>query len=267
MPRFKPRADGGYRIKPRGKFGLTAENYHSPEARARWLSSSDIKKAMRCEASWIGDEPEDEAKPAFVFGHLFEALVCRDYYNNPAVYSSRGPTKGQLKAEYSAAVDMARAVRRSPFLSGIIDRSKKQVVMTGNICGLPIRMMCDLLDTDGSIWDIKSAKSFLPEYDSDMCLRLDWWAYWHYPVQMWIYREIARQNGIAAPHVGLISAAKDNLDVQAIEFGHETMEAAEADAKFTLDSITAILRGEEPHMCGACKWCTSQKVITEFLEV
>ena len=84
---------------------------------------------------------------------------------------------------------------------------------------------------------------------------------------MWIYREIARQNGIAAHHVGLIAAAKDNLDVQAIEFGRETMEAAEADAKFTLDSIAAILRGEEPHRCGVCKWCTSQKVITEFLEV
>lgn len=249
------------------KLTLDPGNYHSPEARALWLSSSDVKKAMRCEAAWAAGEREDEDKNAFVFGHLFEALVTGEEYDNPLVYSSKGPTKGQVKAEYKPAYDMAKAVRRSSMLAEIIDRSRKQVIMTGEIGGLPFRMMCDLLDVDGSIYDIKSARSFAPQYDDGHAAYRDWWAIWEYPVQLWIYREIARQNGLTVPRVGLIAAAKDNADVQALTFSRETMEAAEADARYTIERMAAIRRGDTPEPCGHCRWCVGQKIITEFEEV
>ena len=82
-----------------------------------------------------------------------------------------------------------------------------------------------------------------------------------------IAREIARQNGLVVPRVGLIAAAKDNADVQALVFGRETMEAAEADARYTIESMSAILRGDEPGACMHCRWCVGQKIITEFEEV
>lgn len=249
-----------------GNFILTPENYHSSEARALWLSSSDVKKAMRCEAAWASGEREDEDKNAFIFGHLFEALVTGEEYENPLVYSSKGPTKGQVKAEYRPAYDMAEAVRRSSMLAKIIDRSRKQVIMTGEIGGLPFRMMCDLLDVDGSIYDIKSARNFAPQYDEDRAAYRDWWAIWEYPVQLWIYREIARQNGLAVPRVGLIAAAKDNADVQALALSRETMEAAEADARYAIERMAAIRHGDTPEPCGHCRWCIGQKVITRFEE-
>lgn len=248
-------------------FVLTRENYHSPEAKARWLSSSDVKKAMRCEAAWAFGGPEDEDKEAFLFGHLFEALVTGERYDNPLLYSSRGPTAGELKFEYRFAEDMARAVRRSPMLERLIDRCDKQVIMTGEIGGLPFRVMCDLMDTNGSIFDIKSARSFAPRYDEDKASYRDWWAIWDYPVQLWIYREIARQNGIDAPRVGLIAASKQNADVQALVFSRETMEAAEADARYAIDRIAAIRDGDLPIKCEHCQWCIDHKEITDFEEV
>ena len=61
------------------KFILTEENYHSRAARRRWFSSSDVKAAKRCEAAWLADYQgkikHDESKPAFAFGHLFEAAL------------------------------------------------------------------------------------------------------------------------------------------------------------------------------------------------
>lgn len=267
MARFERLESGAYSIAPVDGFVLTQSNYHSPEAKARWMSSSDVKKAMRCEAAWIGGDVDDEDKNAFIFGHLFEALLTGEEYENPLVYSSKGPTKGQVKAEYKPAYEMAEAVRRSPALAKIIDRSRKQVIMTGEIGGLPFRVMCDLLDVDGSIYDIKSARSFSPQYDEDRAAYRDWWAAWEYPVQLWVYHEIARQNGLAVPRAGLIAAAKDNADVQALVFGRETMEAAEADARYTIESMSAILRGDEPGACMHCRWCVSQKIITEFEEV
>ena len=61
------------------KFTLTEENYHSRAARRRWLSSSDVKAAKRCEAAWLADYcgkiKHEGNKPAFAFGHLFEAAL------------------------------------------------------------------------------------------------------------------------------------------------------------------------------------------------
>lgn len=37
------------------KFTLTEANYHSRAARRRWLSSSDVKAAKRCESAWLAD--------------------------------------------------------------------------------------------------------------------------------------------------------------------------------------------------------------------
>lgn len=249
------------------KFVLTPENYHSPEAKARWISSSDVKKAHRCEAAWAAGEHEDEDKSAFVFGHLFESLLTGEEYDNPLLISSKGPTKGQLKAEYRPAVEMSEAVLRSPVLKKIIDRSQKQAIMTGAIGGLPVRIMCDLLDVDGSIYDIKSASSFAAQWDDAQGAYRDWWAIWDYPVQLWIYREIARQNGLDVPRVGLIAAAKNNADVQALVFGKDTLEAAEADARYAIDRMAAIRRGDKPEACGHCRWCIGQKIITDFEEV
>ncbi len=86
------------------KFTLTEANYHSRAARRRWLSSSDVKAAKRCEAAWLADYcgkiKHKENKPAFAFGHLFEAALTLpgpQYHQylaaHPELCSSRGPTK------------------------------------------------------------------------------------------------------------------------------------------------------------------------------
>ena len=251
---------------------LTPENYHSDEARAAYISSSDVKLASRCEAMWAAQDKGQYRRPegtaAFAYGHLFEEALCgtADTYitQHPELTLSRGPRKGELYAEYSGAIDLAAAVRRSPFLADLIDRCRKQVILTGELCGLPVRVMMDLVDEDESIYDIKSAKDFRTVWDDDRQEYMDWWAVWKYPVQLWVYREVARQNGLTVPHVGLIAGSKSNMDVQAVRFSEETMTAAQADAEYTLRRMAAIRKGDKPDECGHCEWCLSQKRITEF---
>ncbi len=135
-------------------------------------------------------------------------------------------------------------MRRSPYLWGIVRRSKKQVILTGELNGMPMRVMMDLVDRDGSIYDLKAMRSFLPIYDTAREEYLDWWAYWNYPIQLYIYREIARQNGLAVPRVGLIAASKADCDVQAIALGDEIMQAAAADTAYTMQRMAQILAGQ-----------------------
>lgn len=251
---------------------LTPENYHSDEARAAYISSSDIKLAMRCEAMWAAQDKGQYRRPegtaAFAYGHLFEEALTGNaetyITQHPELTLSRGPRKGELYAEYSGAIDLAAAVRRSSFLANLIDRCRKQVILTGELCGLPVRVMMDLVDEDESIYDIKSAKDFRTVWDDDRQEYMDWWAVWKYPVQLWVYREVARQNGLTVPHVGLIAGSKSNMDVQAVRFSEETMTAAQADAEYTLRRMAAIRKGDKPDECGRCEWCLSQKKIDNF---
>ena len=251
---------------------LTPENYHSDEARAAYISSSDIKLAMRCEAMWAAQDKGQYRRPegtaAFAYGHLFEEALTGNaetyITQHPELTLSRGPRKGELYAEYSGAIDLAAAVRRSSFLANLIDRCRKQVILTGELCGLPVRVMMDLVDEDESIYDIKSAKDFRTVWDDDRQEYMDWWAVWKYPVQLWVYREVARQNGLTVPNVGLIAGSKSNMDVQAITFSEETMTAAQADAEYTIRRMADIRNGDKPDECGQCEWCLSQKKIERF---
>lgn len=254
---------------------LTPDNYHSPEARAAYISSSDVKLAMRCEAMWLaqnlGIYQRPESSDAFAYGHLFEEAASGNaeayIQDHPELTLTRGANKGHLRAAYADAIELAGAVRRSPYLSRLIGRCRKQVIFTGVLFGMPARMMADLVDTDGSIYDFKTARDFRPVWDSDREEYREWWSVWDYPVQLWFYREIARQNGLTVPRVGLIAGSKADMDVQALLFGPDTMQAAEADAAYTMSRMSSIRNGDKPEACGHCEWCLSQKRITRFEEV
>lgn len=255
---------------------LTQENYHSAEARSLWLSASAIKTAKKCESQWYAEHTGalvvDEDKEAFKLGHYFETMltgtsdeIALFQSKNPDMFSSTGKTKWQLKATYKSVDECVEAVRRQPYLMDIINRSRKQKILTGTIDGVPVRVMMDLLDVDGSIYDLKAMKDFKPVYSEEYGGYVEWWQAWEYAMQMWVYREICFQNGILVPRTGLIAVSKTNADIKAISFCDDTMSAAGADVRYTIGRMADILNGmEEPIECDICDWCIKNRTITEF---
>lgn len=250
---------------------LTPENYFEPWARRNWLSSSDIKAFHRCEAAWVDarerlmrGEFTDEHRPEFTYGHIFERLACGEVFSIPEEYSDTVTRTGKLRSEFANVEDAARKVRGNAFLREIIDSCKKQVVMTGHIDDIPVRIMVDLLAPDGSIYDLKSMRDFAQVRTPEGEL-VDWWDAWDYPMQLSVYREIARQNGLEVPHVGLIAVSKTDLDVDAVEFGAPLMQAADADVAYTIQRLKLLsARVEEPLHCGHCHYCVAHKSIRGF---
>lgn len=248
---------------------LTQENYHSKQASDLWLSASAVKKAKRCELDFL--HGAEEEKPEFVAGNIFELVACygESALNGiekrfPDAISSRGATKGKIKSEYQAAIETALRIRKQPFLCNLIDSCQKQVIMTGQVFGQPFRMMCDLLAPDGSIYDLKCMKDFKHGWSEEQQSFVDWWEPWYYHIQMYIYREIARQNGFPTIKVGLIAASKSNLDLQAIEFSEDTLAQAKMDTEYIVSRILALKRGDNPVPCGRCKTCIDRKKIEGF---
>lgn len=248
---------------------LTESNYHSDEARQLYLSASAIKQAKRCEFSFCHPK-QDNFKSAFIAGHLFELLVTNDinglnqlYTEHPEIVSSRGDTKGQLKTEYRDVSICAERVRSQPFLCDLIDRADKQVILTGTILGEPVRMMSDLI-VDDWIIDLKTAKDFKKVWSDETDTYVEWWQGWNYPIQMWIYKEIARQNGLKINHTGLIGVSKANYDIQAVEISEDLLSQAKADTLYVIGRIKDMRNGSEPLRCECCPTCIELKEVRGF---
>ena len=107
---------------------LTQENYFSKEANTEYMSVSQFKAFEECEAQAlhnieIGGENETIA---FLEGKLFEAWVSGDRQlfmsKHPELISSRGPTAGQLKAEFNKVIKAAEKFLQQDFFKNIIVR-------------------------------------------------------------------------------------------------------------------------------------------------
>ena len=107
---------------------LTQENYFSKEANTEYMSVSQFKAFEECEAQALNNieiSGENETT-AFLEGKLFEAWVSGDRQlfmsKHPELISSRGPTAGQLKAEFNKVIKEFSCNEMSQFFN---DKSNK----------------------------------------------------------------------------------------------------------------------------------------------
>lgn len=257
---------------------LTRENYHDDTT---MLSASQIKTFLTCEAQFMNPSYEDKA--AFMEGRYFETLLTGTaedielfHFKYPYVAPKNAPdghinlttAAGELQANFKKVVESAEAVKRQPMLMQIINNADKQVILTGEIHGEPFRMMCDLLLPKAkSIYDLKAMKDFRKEYSERDGRYLEWWEAYNYDVQLYIYSEIAKQNGLWTENsrYGLIAATKEKTpDVKAVLFTDALLERARDKVYAAIDRIRELRAGADAMPCGVCDYCKAHKVITEF---
>lgn len=141
---------------------LTPETYFSVEADQEYMSVSQFKAFRACQSKALYNikQPDATSKEAFLQGKLFEELVAGDpklfMAQHPEIISTRGSTAGQLKAEFQRVVKAAEKFNSQKFFKDIIEKCEKQVILTGEICGVPVKCCLDLFDRETfSIYDIK----------------------------------------------------------------------------------------------------------------
>ena len=191
-------------------FVLTSDNYYSVEANKAYCSASQWKDFCgyplrhgceeRALATINGEYKQEETK-ALLIGSILDALWENDdpeyiLERFPQCVSSRGATKGELKAEYKQAMQLYQRTLREPvfrkYMSG-----EKQVVMTGVIEDLPFKIRIDSFIEGKAIVDLKTTKSLDPNetyYIPDTGQRLRFFEAFGYFYQLAIYREVVRQN-------------------------------------------------------------------------
>ena len=247
---------------------LTNENYFSPEMQKKYMSVSQYKAFEDCPACAIAEINGNytrQATTALLVGSYIDAHFEETLDLFKAQHNELFKRDGSLKSEYVKAEDIINRIERDnmfmEYMSG-----KKQVIMTGNIAGVDIKIKIDSLCPD-KIVDLKIMRDFKPVYKAEQG-RLPWYEAWRYDLQGAVYQEIYRQNTGEMLPFYLAAATKE--PVPDIGIWHISNEALQFELARFIENVPvydAMKNGAmDAPRCEKCDYCKQTKILTEVIE-
>lgn len=260
---------------------LTSENYYSLEANLEYVSVSQYKDffgvadRLGCEACALaklrGEIEQVMTTPLLMGAYVdafFEGTLSTFKAQHPEIISSRGKSVGELKSDYKQAeVMIERALRDELFMKYM--EGDKQVIMTGEISGVPIKIKIDSFD-GRRITDLKTVRSITDTYfDTQTRERKNFVEWWGYDLQAAVYQEIVRQNTGEVYPFFICAISKDKTDnvphprIRVIEVPPTMMEERLEEFKQNVENIQMLKKGEiEPTRCEHCDYCADTEILT-----
>lgn len=247
---------------------LTARNYFSKKANMEYMSVSQFKSFLKCPACAIAEikgKYKREKTTALLVGSYvdayFENTLDRFIKQNPEMFKKNGT----LKADFQQAEEIIKRLLKDKLFMKYMN-GKKQVIMTGEICGVPVKIKTDVLHDD-KIVDLKIVRDFENIRDDEEGW-LPWYEYWKYDMQGAVYQEIVRQNvGKRLPFY-LNAATKEKVtDLDIVHIPQKMMDFQLEKVKADIVRFDAMKKGIiEADRCGKCEWCKQTKKLTEPTE-
>lgn len=248
---------------------LTNENYYTSEMNKHYMSCSQFKDFQKCEKealAKVNGEIEEKKSDALLFGGYVDAYFSNELeqykVNNPDMFNSR---TGELKAPFKGVEEVISAIENEPQLMEMLS-GEKQVIMTGEIAGVPFKIKMDSYFDKKLIVDQKIIK------DLDLTwvekegknVKTDFIDAYGYAIQGAIYQEIVRQNtGVKVPFVLAITTKEENPDKALIEIDQYYLDKALELVKELAPRYDAIKKGfVEPNGCNHCPTCRKDKKLS-----
>lgn len=244
---------------------LTHDNYFSPRANKQFMSVSQFKQFVKCEAlaqAELNGSYEREITAALLIGSYvdayFEGTLDAFQKEHPEIYTRNG----SLKSDYKHAEYIIERISRDPFFMKYMSGSK-QIIMTGKIERVPIKVKLDVLHPDKLIVDLKIVRDFKPIYDAEYGWQ-NFITSWGYDLQGAVYQEIVRQNtGKQLPFVIAAATKEKEPDIGIFEIPQSYLDARLAEFKANLPRFAELKRGiGEPIRCESCNHCRRTKVLS-----
>lgn len=247
---------------------LTKRNYFSKKANKHFMSVSQFKSFEKCPNAALAEikgKYEREKTTALLVGSYvdsyFEGTLANFIKHNPEIFKK----DGTLKADYVQAEAIIQRILKDKlfmeYLSG-----KKQVIMSGEINGVPVKIKIDSLHPD-KIVDLKVMKDFESVYTAENGL-CPFFEAWGYDLQGAVYQEIVRQNTGEQLPFYIAAATKEKVtDIDVIHIPQNMLDFALDRFKRDVETYDAMKKGViEPDHCNKCEYCKISKVLTEPTE-
>lgn len=249
---------------------LTSRNYYGPKANQEYFSVSQYKDFLKCPAmamAKIKGEYTPERGRALTLGSYVDEMLTGTKRSLEKFiqenYSELFKKNGEPYADVAQAIETIERVRKQPLMMHYLS-GKHQVIMTGEIGGVPIKGKFDSYKPGEFLADLKYLKSLRsPNLFENV---LD---YWKYPMQMAVYQELAYQNTGDRIPCYIVAATKETpAHITVCEIDQYTLDKELDEVKRRIQHFQKIKLGEiEPERCECydCDFCTESKVLTESI--
>jgi hypothetical protein len=255
---------------------LNRENYHSIEADQDYLSVSQFKSFLSCEAATVAHLSGDYVRPdtnALTVGSYvhtaFEGAEAHQKFieeNSDSIFKKRG---GKY-SDFELADQMIKAINRQKLAMFALDGEPEQIFKV-HLFGTDWKIRTDVINHQTHRFaDIKTCQDIHKRFWDD---KYDGWCsfveHWGYVLQMAVYRRALKEitGEDYTPYIVAVSkesppnVAVINFDTSRFEF----------ELKYVQDHIERILKlkagEEEPIECGKCDYCRRAKTISKVIEV
>ena len=250
---------------------LTQANYYGKKANQEYFSVSQFKDFMKCPAmamAKLNGEYEQEESRALLLGSYVDEMLTGTQKSQMKFleenHSDLFKKNGEPYADVAQAIETIERIRKQPKMMHYLN-GKHQVIMTGEIEGVPFKIRMDSFDENEHITDLKYMASLRsPNLFQPMI------KYWGYDYQAGVYQEIVRQNiGKRLPFMFDVATKEKPAHLALGEISQWNMDEALDTVKKNIVRFQKIKKGELPAErceCYDCNYCTTTKVITEPID-
>lgn len=243
---------------------LNRRNYYGPKANKEYMSSSQYKDFLRCEAAALArikrQIPEMSSTSMLIGSYVdahFSGESERFAKEHPEIFKK----DGTLKAEFAHADYIIQRIEEQPemmhYFGGI-----SQKILTGEIGGVPFKCRIDSLLQHEAIVDGKVMRDFEPKYVPEQG-RVPWFEYWGYDIQGAIYQEIVRQNtGEKLPFILNAATKEEEPDLALLQVEQSLLDYQLREVEKNAPRFDAIKQGIiKPTRCEHCEYCKRTKKV------
>ncbi|MFJ6264227.1 PD-(D/E)XK nuclease-like domain-containing protein [Lysinibacillus xylanilyticus] len=251
-------------------------NYYSNEANQHYISVSQFKSAVECEASVIAELKGEYERPsslALTVGSYTHAAFESDQVFDEFVEENRGVifnTRDKKYADFKQADSMIETIKNDRFAMLALE-GEKEVIYTGELFGVLWKIKVDAINHDRKRFsDLKTTQSLYKRYWSDKYSEyVSFVGAYDYVLQMAIYREIIFQNTGDCYEPYIVAVTKETPpDKIVLDFDKSRFEFELEYVKELLPNIIAAKSGnKEPKRCEKCGYCRATKQLKNTFEI
>lgn len=239
---------------------LTNENYFEDKD---YMSVSEWKKFAKCEYDAVNGvfEPTDSMLVGSYVDSFVEGTLEQFKADHPEIISSRGESKGQLKAEFKKANEVCDIITSDKTLQNFLG-GEKQTIMIGLINGVPWKIKMDSYIPNMLIADLKVMASITNgDNYSDFITK------WGYDVQLAVYQEIVYQNTGQKLPCYIVALTKETPVNRAVFYiPQQMLDIALYKVENTApDYYEVKLGNQDATRCEKCKTCISTMTDTPII--
>lgn len=249
---------------------LYEKNYYSKQSDIAYMSYSQFKQFEQCEAAACaqiaGAEVREPTTAMLVGSYVdawFDGALNEFQESHPQIFKR----DGTLKSDFEIAEKAIERVQRDPMFMKYMG-GEKQVIMTGEIAGIPYKIKMDSYHPGKAIVDLKYMRSVSPVWDDAQKCRVPFVEAYGYDLQAAIYREIVRQNtGDILPYFLAVVTKEEEPDIFLLSIPPEVLDDKVAYVSERSPHYAEVKAGSiPPKRCGRCSYCRKTKQITEIID-